>query len=185
MNVRVNLATAEDLEAIADLQASSISLLSSGKYNERQIESLIKSQRSARIAGKEALFIACHGSTLVGFASLLDHQPSIGAIYVHPDFTRQGIGRRLAETLEKKAIQRNHRRIYAMSSLEAVEFYRAIGYKKSYKSGFWSDGPIWIPCVYMQKQLIPLAPMENRSRRILFLLVGLFFVALIITLIFQ
>jgi putative acetyltransferase len=159
--------------------------LSSGKYNERQIESLIKSQRSARIAGKEAAFVACHGSTLVGFASLLDHQPIIGAIYVHPGFTRQGIGRRLAETLEKKAIQRNHGRIYVMSSLEAVEFYRAIGYKKAYRSGFWSDGPIWISCVYMQKQLIPLAPMEKRRRRILFLLVGLVFVALMITLLFQ
>ena len=185
MNVRVNLATAEDLEAIADLQASSISLLSSGKYNERQIKSLIKSQRSARIAGKEAAFIACHGSTLVGFASLLDHQPIIGAIYVHPDFTLKGIGRRLADTLEEKAIQRNHRRIYVMSSLEAVEFYRAIGYRKAYRSGFWSDGPIWIPCVYMQKQLIPLTPVEKRRWRILFLLVGLVFVALMITLLFQ
>ena len=168
MNVQIYLAKSEDLESILELQASSLKLLASKEYNARQIESLIRGQKSARSEYKEIVVVAYFGSKLVGFASLLVHTPTIGAIFVHPDFTRLGIGTRLLETIENTAIEKKYRNIYVMSSLSAVDFYRAMGYKRTHKSGFWSERKTWIPCVNMQKQLIPLTEMEKWTRRIIF-----------------
>jgi putative acetyltransferase len=173
MNVQIYLAKSEDLESILELQASSLKLLASKEYNARQIESLIRGQKTARSKYNEILFVAYFGSKLVGFASLLAYTPTIGAMFVHPDFTRLGIGTRLLETIENTAIEKNYRTIYVMSSLSAADFYRAMGYKKTHKSGFWSESKTWIPCVSMQKQLIPLTQREKWTWRIIFFIVCL------------
>ncbi|MBD1838494.1 GNAT family N-acetyltransferase [Coleofasciculus sp. FACHB-64] len=156
-----------------ELQASSLKLLASQEYNARQIESLIRSQKSARSEYKEIVFVAYFHSKLVGFASLSVYTSTIHAIFVHPDFKRLGIGKRLLETMEHTAIEKEYRTLYVMSSLTAVNFYRAMGYKKTHKSGFWSEGKTWIPCVNMQKQLIPLTPREKWTWRIIFFIICL------------
>jgi len=173
MNVQIYLAKPEDLEKILELQASSLKLLASKEYNARQIESLIRSQKSARSKYKEIVFVAYFHSKLVGFASLSVNTPTINAIFVHPAFKRLGIGTRLLETIEHTAIEKNYRTIYVMSSLSAVDFYRAMGYEKTHKSGFWSESKTWIPCVNMQKQLIPLTQREKWTWRIIFFIVCL------------
>jgi putative acetyltransferase len=102
-------------------------------------------------------------------------------MFVHPDFTRLGIGTRLLEAIEKVAIQKKYKTMYVMSSLSAIEFYQARGYTITIESGFWSEPTIWIPCVNMQKQLIPLTEREKWVRGIIFFIVflGLVFLILI------
>jgi hypothetical protein len=65
MNVQIYLAKSEDLESILELQASSLKLLASKEYNARQIESLIRGQKTARSKYNEILFVAYFGSKLV------------------------------------------------------------------------------------------------------------------------
>jgi putative acetyltransferase len=181
MDVQIDLAKIGDLESILELQESSIKFLSSKEYDARQIESLIRSQKPARLYQNEISFVAYSSSKLVGFASLSVHTPTINAMFVHPDFTRLGIGTRLLEAIENTAIQKKYKTMYVMSSLSAIEFYQARGYTITIESGFWSEPTLWIPCVNMQRQLIPLTEMEKWIRRIIFFIVflGLVFLILI------
>ena len=185
MNVQINLATPEDMDGVMELQACSLDLLASKDYNPNQVKSLIKSQKLARAEYKEIGLAAYCGSKLVGFASLLVEEPRIAAIFVHPDCTRLGIGTRLIEALEKTAIKRKYRRVNVMSSLTAVDFYRAMGYRSTHKCGFWSDGMTWIQCVNMQKQLIHDTAMDRWGQRVILLIVCLAVVAWMLMQFFQ
>jgi len=165
MDIEIRLAKSEDSEKILELQANSLRVLSSQDYNPRQIESLIRSQKSARFIN-EIIFVAECSKRLVGFASLLVHTPQIGAMFVHPDFVRQGIGTRLLTAIESAAIEKRYQAIYVLSSLSAVKFYQANGYEVIGKLGFWSENKNWIPCKNMHKQIIPLTEREKWTRRI-------------------
>lgn len=183
MNIEINLAKSEDVENILELQAISLKVLSSKIYNNRQIDSLIRSQNLYRLKNlhNETIFVAYYCAKLVGFASLSCHPPNrINAIFVHPDFTRLGIGTKLLKTLENIAIERRYRTLYVMSSLMAVEFYQAMGYKKNHRSGFWSEGNTWIPCVIMKKQLISLTEQEKLTQRIILCIICLVIFAFIL-----
>lgn len=180
MDVQIDVAKFGDLESILELQESSLRFLTSKEYDARQIESLIKSQKPIRSYQNEISFVAYSDSKLVGFASLSVHTPTINAIFVHPDFTRLGIGTRLLEAIENTAIEKKHKTMYVMSSLSAIDFYQARGYTITIESGFWSEPTIWIPCVNMQKQLIPLTEKEKWIRRIIVFIVFLVAVFLIL-----
>jgi len=114
----------------------------------------------------EIIFVAECSKRLVGFASLAVHGPYIGAMFVHPDFVRKGIGTRLLTAIESAAIEKRYKAIYVLSSLSAVKFYQANGYEVIGKFGFWSENKTWIPCRNMHKQLIPITEREKWTRRI-------------------
>jgi len=165
MDIQIRLAKSEDSEEILELQANSLRILSSQDYNQRQIESLIRSQKSGRFIN-EIIFVAECSKRLVGFASLLVDAPSINAMFVHPDFVRQGIGTKLITAIESAAIEKKYKELYVNSSLSAVKFYQANGYEVIGKLGFRSENKTWIPCMMMRKQIIPLTEREKWIRRI-------------------
>jgi putative acetyltransferase len=153
MDFKIRRSKPEDSEQIIELQTSSLREFSSS-YDANQIESLVRSQASARFAQDEIGVVAEHKNELVGFASCLVQPPYISGVYVHPNLMCQGIGTRLLKTVEKIAIDRGHEAIHVFSSLATVNFYKANGYQSIHKSGFYSEPNIWIPCVFLKKQLI-------------------------------
>ncbi len=165
MNFQIRLAQSEDLERIIELQSRSIRLMSAD-YNPRQIEALVRSQASARLSYDEISFLAFYNDELVGFACLIDNSFQVGGVYVHPNFTRQGIGTQLLEVIEKTASQKGCKVIQVMSSLTAVNFYQARGYQVIRQSGFFSEFSTWIPCIILKKYLVPLTKGENSRQRI-------------------
>ncbi|TAG98607.1 MAG: GNAT family N-acetyltransferase [Oscillatoriales cyanobacterium] len=153
MDFKIRLSKPEDSEKIIELQTSSLRVLSSS-YNLNQVESLVRSQASARFAQNEIGFVAEHENEIVGFASYLTHPSQISGVYVHPNLIRQGIGTRLLKAVEKIAIDRGYKAIQVFSSLAGVSFYHANGYQSIRQSGFYSEQKTWIPCVILKKQLI-------------------------------
>jgi putative acetyltransferase len=143
----------EDMDKILRLQTSALRILSAG-YSDRQIESLVRSQGTARSAGDEVGYVAVCEQQIVGFGLVQVSLECIAGIYVHPDFTRCGVGTRLLLALEKLSRSRKITTMYVLSSLAAVDFYRANGYELIRASGFHSEGNIWIPCMRMEKRLI-------------------------------
>jgi GNAT superfamily N-acetyltransferase len=51
-------------------------------------------------------------------------------LFVHPDYVRRGIGRRLVEAAEAAAASAGRPRFDVWSSLNAVRFYEALGYRR-------------------------------------------------------
>jgi GNAT superfamily N-acetyltransferase len=142
-----------DLERILEVQSSALRT-SSPSYSSIQIESLVRSQASARLDPNEQGFVAEHENEIVGFVSFLAKGSKIAGLYVHPDFMRQGIGKQLLETVERHAIDEGYEFIAVTSSLVAVEFYKNSGYHHVLKSGFYSEGRIWVTCEELEKQLV-------------------------------
>ncbi|AFY31556.1 GNAT family N-acetyltransferase [Calothrix sp. PCC 7507] len=179
MDFQIRLSKPEDLEKILELQASSLRTLTSS-YDSSQIESLIRSQASARLAKDEIGVVAEYENEIIGFASVLIQQSLIGGVYVHPDFMRQRLGTQLLEAVEEIALDKRHKVIYVTSSLAAVNFYQARGYKSICKSGFYSESKYWIPCVNLKKQLIIFTETEKWYRHFIFNLKQIFSFILIL-----
>jgi putative acetyltransferase len=143
----------EDMDKILKLQTSALRILSAG-YSDRQIESLVRGQGAARSAGDEVGYVAVCAQQMVGFGLVQVSSEYIAGIYVHPGFARRGIGTRLLLALEKLSLERKVKTMHVLSSMAAVDFYRANGYELIQADGFHSEENIWIPCMRMEKRLI-------------------------------
>lgn len=160
MDAYIRLSKPEDIAELHQLQADSLRTLS--LYNSNQIESLIRSQKISKYQLNETIFVAEYENMIVGFAYfliLLDF--SVGGMYVHPKFMRQGIGTKLLKAIEEVAIERKFRVINVISSLPSVKFYQANGYEIIRKSGFHSEFKTWIDCVNLSKRLAEMTELEK------------------------
>lgn len=153
----------DDLERILEIQSIALRT-SSPSYSPIQIESLVRSQASARLDPHEKGFVAEHNNEIIGFVSFLTKRPKIAGIYIHPDFMRKGIGKQLLSVVERFVIDAGYEYIYVTSSMVAVEFYKNSGYHSVIKSGFYSEGKVWVACEVLEKQLVCLTKAERWHR---------------------
>jgi len=154
MNLQLHLANSFDKEKLVELQSKSLRLLFAN-YKPKAVESLIIGQAKARLKYKhEIVVVALDKDELVGFACLDVHLSLITALYVHPDFIRQGIGTHLLNFINKTAQESGCKFIKVWSSLTAASFYNTRGFKVIGNRGFFTANNIWIPCVYLKKKLV-------------------------------
>lgn len=79
----------------------------------------------------------------------------LASLFVHKDYQRQGIGRKLVEQFEVEMIAQHVPVIRVAATMYAVPFYRSMGYKKSTgvrKS--WSFNGYGLPVQPMKKILM-------------------------------
>jgi GNAT superfamily N-acetyltransferase len=129
--------TAADVDPIAALQEASIMRHGVAAYG------LAKARAWARVGHefKHVLledgefFVAEQAGERLGVGgwspdSLEADVAWIRYLFVHPDHIRQGIGRRLVEVAEAAASAARRDRFDVWSSLNAVPFYQALGYRR-------------------------------------------------------
>ena len=147
------IATSDDLAAIRALMAQAIDRLQTGFLSAEQIRAshrvmgldtqlirdgtyfLIESE--GRLAGCGGW--SCRATLYGGDSSVVTREPAaldpahdaarIRAMYTHPDFTRQGIGRRVMELCEGAARDASFARAEMMATMAGVPLYRACGYE--------------------------------------------------------
>lgn len=153
--LQIRPAQAAEFNRLITLQTQSLRQLSQGYYTRPQIRSLEQSQAQARSLQTEVILVAVLDDHLVGFVALMQSPRAglISGLYVHPDWARRGIGRRLVEAIEQTAIAAGAQWLTVTASLTAVEFYRRQGYTLRQRTGFWSGGQVWIPCRCLRKRL--------------------------------
>ena len=82
-----------------------------------------------RVLRTELIFVAMDSDQIVG---VLRCKPGrLQSLFVREDHHRQGIGRRLVRRCEQELSLRGSRVIHLASTLYAIPFYQALGYKKS------------------------------------------------------
>lgn len=111
------------------------------------------------LASEEVVVAELQGR-VVGFATLKANECLINLVYTHPDCFRQGIGRLMINELEKRAARALLTRLKLTSSLNAVQFYEACGYRKVSDETVFVRGSffeVW----HMEKEL-DLASNESR-----------------------
>ena len=112
------------------IQIDALRTLCRQDYAPEQIEGLI--ERNIRYSSRggyqrEITLVAEADGMIVGFSALLGRR--ISAVYVHPQYVRQGIGSRLLAALERIAATQNIRTLRVAASLTAHPFYQANGYQ--------------------------------------------------------
>jgi predicted N-acetyltransferase YhbS len=152
-SICLRLAIVDDIPALEQLIAASVRKLSWPYYNRHQIEGalahvfgvdtqLIRDD-TYFVAETEGKIVGCGGwskrTTLFGgdqaksneLDALLDpaSQPArIRAFYVHPDWSRRGIGRRIVSACEMAAKAAGFKRLELVATLPGEPLYSAMGY---------------------------------------------------------
>ena len=177
MEISIRVATMEDIPALQKLIPESARGLSQGYYTRQQIESAIKyifgvdtqliADETYYIAEAEGHVVGCGGwskrKTLYGGDQmkaeqdpLLDPKEDAGrirAFFIHPDWARKGIGRRIIEACEKAAKADGFTRMELGATLPGEPLYAAMGYEVTDRFDIPMGDGTTLPCAHMKKEL--------------------------------
>ena len=79
---------------------------------------------------------------IIGTGTLADNR--VFSVYVHPEYQGNGIGIRLMEQLEDRAIGNGLKKITLSASISSRDFYKKIGYSGDPKISKLNDGTEYI-----------------------------------------
>jgi len=97
--------------------------------------------------------VAIDGSAVIanGFFSVKEQE--LRALYVLPHYTNKGAGRLIMERLEETAREKRLKKLALQSTLNAVSFYRSLGYREIKTERHAVSEDVSVTCVRMEKEL--------------------------------
>jgi len=157
MQISVRRAKTEDAEQICQVHITSVRELCKSDYTPEQIEAWVsklnpEGHRQAIENLTKVMFVAETEGRIAGFSELFESE--VNAVYVHPNYSRQGVGKLLLNLLEKEAIAQQINELQLSASTNAKPFYQACGYQVIEYSFHILHSGLKIPCVRMEKNLI-------------------------------
>jgi putative acetyltransferase len=153
----IRAAVAGDVDGIMDAHLEAIRELCSAAYAPDQISAWTSGGKNpARYlpgiaAGRFS--VALLGETVVGFSELDLVKGELCGMFVAPAHARQGIGRALLAAVEARAVRQGVGRLDLKATLNAVDFYRALGFVLDEMSTFELRSGVTVPCAVMHKDL--------------------------------
>lgn len=130
--ITVRLASPEDAEAVCKVHVESILGLGPSIYAQRVVDGwalgLTPEGHLAAMQTREHMLVGVVEGNIAGFGSVVFDEREIKAVYVHPDFSRQGVGSAILNELESASRAERVPELKLSSTLIAVQFYRRNGY---------------------------------------------------------
>ena len=153
MNIR--RASQDDAPEICTLHKASIRQLCSTAYAPEQIAAWTEPLTPDRYppAMQQLEFFVAEEDRVLGFFILDLEGAELNAIYLHPDAAGRGVGRRLVEFAEDLARERSLTELKLKSTLNAVGFYEACGFRRVRESIHTHPAGVELLCVEMTKTL--------------------------------
>lgn len=102
------------------------------------------------------VYVAEVDGVLVGFGVLSTERTTLSALYVLPDYLRQGVGSQLFDAMEAEARAAGVTRIVLNATLNAVAFYETCGFVTFCEETHTLSGGLTLRCVRMEKSLSPI-----------------------------
>lgn len=159
--VPVRAAAVEDAEAMVAVHHAAVRGIAPGLYAPTVLLAWAPTPTPARHAwmreqiasGRFQALVAEHAGDVGGFALCRADEGLLQALYVHPRYSGQGLGRALLDACEASMRAHGHDNARVLASLNAEAFYRAAGYQ-SFGPGTQplADGTL-LACVAMGKPL--------------------------------
>lgn len=155
--ISVRKAQLQDVEQICRVHIASVRGLCANDYTPRQIEAWVgkltpKRHLEAMEETGEIMFVAEKEKAIIGFSSVFENE--LCAVYVHPNYARQGVGTMLLNAVETEAISQKIEKLEFSASINAKPFYQRHGYKVIDRSFHTLRSGVRIPCFLMEKCLI-------------------------------
>jgi GNAT superfamily N-acetyltransferase len=171
-------ARAADAEMLEALQRLALCRLAASHYPASHIEAVLRfigtldpaliEDGTYYVAEVDGLMVGCGGwsfrARILGNDQTILSDPSrkleahsdaarIRAVFVHPDWTRHGIARRLVGTAEAAAREAGFRHVTLVSTLNAEPLYRSLGYRSIERMHLALPDLVRLPAVRMAKEL--------------------------------
>lgn len=156
--ISVRPAIAADIDEFKHVIIESVLEFCKHFYTPRQIISLLSQYPNRNLYEKwiqeRVLVVAEHDGKIIGFAQYFPPNNSIEALHVLPNFGKQGIGKKLIQSIEEIARNQGASQITLGSSLNAVGFYEKCGYTRIKTTRFKCNDGIELDVVCYEKELI-------------------------------
>jgi len=158
--LEIRPAQAADGPAIEELHRASVRRLAAGHYSPAQLERFLAGATLDRaLVEAGTYYVAELGARLVGSGGWMPAgrapggpwRARIRAIFVHPDWARRGIGRRLVSHAEAAAAQAGFGTFELEAALPGVPLYQRIGYREVARYGLAMPDGATLPVVRMEK----------------------------------
>lgn len=153
----VRQATRADLQSIAAIHQESIRELCKAHYSAQQIVDWTTALAGAAysdLLSSRTVFVLEDAGRLLGFGVLDARAALINATYVSPAAAHRGGGRSLMEAMEAAARADGCAELRLNATLNAVPFYKRLGYTSRGPSSNRLPSGIELPCVAMSKPLV-------------------------------
>ena len=158
--LEIRPARAADGPAIEQLHGEFIRRLAVSYYSPAQLESVLAGGMLDRaLVAAGTYYVAELGDRLVGSGGWMPvgrdpggrWRARIRAIFVHPDWARRGIGRRLVAHAETAAAETGFGIFELEASLPGVPLYQSLGYREVARCGLAMPDGATLPDVRMEK----------------------------------
>lgn len=130
--MRIRRATLEDAKELSALRKATIRTINKLDYTPKQIARWSKRWNTVEFQQKNDPFlryVAVQDGKIVGYADIRKKSPGeMGGLYVHKDFIRKGVGRKLMKKIEDVVHKMGVKRFLLHSSTTAKAFYEKLGY---------------------------------------------------------
>ena len=170
----------EDVPAIEAMQHASVRGLNGKDYSAAQIDGFLRyfGKIDEQLIEEESFFVVEISGDIVGSgagsrASMklrrlcgLERAEGSGesrngvidirSVFVHPLWTRRGIGSLLMKVIEARAQAAGYQRADVIATKTGVPLYRALGYRAFATPILTLPNGLRLPAVYLQKPLAPL-----------------------------
>jgi ribosomal protein S18 acetylase RimI-like enzyme len=157
--VQVRAAKPADAEAIIQVHYAAVHETASAFYPPEILEAWSGKPDEARYQwmrqmitkGDEIVIVAESGSGILGFGLMIPKSRDLRALYVHPAAGRQGIGRKILQALETRAVAEGISGLQLVASLNAQAFYQGHGYQALSRGSLPLSGEHKMDCIKMEK----------------------------------
>lgn len=159
MDAEYTLRAAEiaDSEAILVVHVAAIIEHGPAAYTDKQVAAWAAKtdgvDRYKDAVRETELIVAEHESRLVGFGELDIESGEVVAVFVSPEYGRQGIGSSLLAHCEQRLRDEGVETARLRAVLNAVEFYRHHGYEKTTREPYTTTNGVEADAVWMTKSL--------------------------------
>lgn len=153
----IRSATPADVEAIAAVHRSSILHGCVGSYRPVQIKAWLEVLEPTiypPLLETAYVRVAEHDGAVAGFAATTLRGGLLNAVYVAPFAVFQGLGSALVRDAEEALLTAGQHEARLNSTLNAVEFYRWLGYEDVEETVNRLPGGVAMPCLAMRKRLV-------------------------------
>ena len=164
--IKLRLGRKDDARNLAKLRYRAIHEIASNDYPEEILnawgrslseEELTKREENfnQRIKQEENIVVVAEiDEKIAGFGEVSLKENELTALYINPDFKRQGVGTAITKDLELKATQRGSKYLKLHSSLTAESFYRQNGFQREKEGTHILATGEQMACVIMKKQIV-------------------------------